>query len=46
MLAGPNLTLCQMVRDQGFDVIVSGGVSSNDDIQEVKKLNLSGVIIG
>ncbi|MBI4407440.1 MAG: imidazole glycerol phosphate synthase subunit HisF [Candidatus Kerfeldbacteria bacterium] len=46
MLTGPNFALCQLVRDQGFEVVVSGGVSSNDDIEQAKQLGFAGVIVG
>lgn len=46
MLSGPNFSLCQLVKDQGFNVIVSGGVSSNDDLLQAKQLGFLGVIVG
>ncbi len=46
MLTGPNFTLCKLAKDQGFDVIVSGGVSSNDDVEQAQQLGFTGVIVG
>lgn len=45
MLAGPNFSLCQRVKDKGFNVMVSGGVRSNADLDQAKQLGMS-VIIG
>jgi cyclase len=46
MLLGPNFDLCQTVADNGFNVVVSGGVSSNADLQQAKQLGFWGVITG
>ena len=51
LLSGPNLDLCEKVSDTGMDVIISGGVSSMDDIRKIAELasvkaHISGVIIG
>jgi len=46
MMSGPNFALCQQVSDQGFDVIVSGGVSSEADLVKAEQLGFAGVITG
>lgn len=45
MLTGPNFNLCTTVQNQGFNVVVSGGVSSNSDLEAAEKLGMS-VIVG
>lgn len=45
MLTGPNFNLCTTVQNQGFNVVVSGGVSSNSDLAAAEKLGMS-VIVG
>ena len=45
MFTGPNFSLCQAVKDQGFDVIVSGGVGDDADVERAKQLGMS-VIVG
>ena len=47
MLAGPNLeAMKEMAEAVNVDVIASGGVSKAQDIIELKKTGVSGVIIG
>ncbi|EKD76496.1 MAG: Phosphoribosylformimino-5-aminoimidazole carboxamide ribotide isomerase [uncultured bacterium] len=46
MLAGPNLELAKKVQQAGFDVIVSGGVTTQQDIKAVQAMNAAGMIIG
>lgn len=47
MLEGPNFEIYERIMEEtGLDVIVSGGVSSMEDIERLKKLNPYGVIIG
>ncbi len=47
MLTGPNLELYKLLRDHtSLDIIVSGGISSLEDIKASKDLNLYGVISG
>ncbi len=46
MLSGPNFDLCQTIAAAGFQVVVSGGVSSNQDIERAKHRGFSGVITG
>ncbi len=48
MLAGPNFDLYKklIVRFKGLKVIASGGVSSINDLVELKKIKVHGVIIG
>lgn len=47
MLAGPNFTELEKInRETDLDVIASGGVSSLDDLQKLKKLDMYGAIIG
>lgn len=46
MLAGPNLELPRLVQQAGFDVIVSGGVTTTADIGSVSSMGAAGMIIG
>ncbi len=47
MLKGPNLTAMEeMVNHVGIEVIASGGVSSIDDVRNLKDIGMHGVIIG
>ncbi len=47
MLSGPNFSaIRRMVEAVGMEVIASGGVSSLEDVQKLKSLGISGVIIG
>lgn len=48
MLTGPNFDLYKklLVRFKGLKVIASGGVSSINDLVELKKIKVHGVIIG
>lgn len=47
MLQGPNFEIYEkLLQETDLDVIVSGGVSSMEDIEKLKKINPYGVIIG
>ncbi|MBI2416110.1 MAG: imidazole glycerol phosphate synthase subunit HisF [Candidatus Kerfeldbacteria bacterium] len=46
MLAGPNLKLATTVQQAGFAVIVSGGVTSPQDVSAIQQLDCDGMIIG
>lgn len=47
MMCGPNLVSTKELVDKtGLNIIASGGVSSIADIENVKNINCSGVIIG
>lgn len=48
MLIGPNLELYKKIKANfhSIKLIASGGVSSQEDIDELGKLNLDGVIVG
>jgi len=48
MLQGPSIELYQKILEKNKDIllIASGGVSSLEDIENLRKLNLNGVIIG
>jgi len=47
MLNGPNLkAMEEMVKSVGIEVIASGGVTSLEDIINLKELGVSGVIVG
>ncbi len=47
MLSGPNLrAMEEMTKAVGIEVIAAGGVSSVDDVRNLKDAGLSGVIIG
>lgn len=46
-LAGPNLETCRQLKDElGMHVILSGGVSSKEDIAEADEHGIEGVIVG
>lgn len=46
MLAGLNLDLAKTIQEDGFQVIVSGGISSQADVDLVKSGGFAGMIIG
>ncbi len=47
MLQGPSLDLYkEIMQETGVQLIASGGVSSIDDLQQLKKLGCAGAIIG
>mgnify|MGYP001466244364 CR=1 FL=1 len=47
MLTGPNFSATRaMVEQAGVDIIASGGISHIDDVRILKKIGVSGVIIG
>lgn len=47
MLEGPNFSIYKrLIEETNLEIIVSGGVSSMEDIKRLKKLNPYGVIIG
>jgi phosphoribosylformimino-5-aminoimidazole carboxamide ribotide isomerase len=47
MLQGPSLDLYkEIMQETGVQLIASGGVSSIDDLQQLKELGCSGAIIG
>lgn len=47
MMRGPNIQATkEIIEIAGYNVIASGGVSTMDDIEELKKIGASGVIIG
>ncbi len=47
MLAGPNIQATKKLMDEtGLDIIASGGVSSMEDLQNLYRQGIQGVIIG
>lgn len=47
MLCGPNLNATEeMVLKTGMNIIASGGMSNMEDVRNIKKTGVSGVIIG
>lgn len=47
MMSGPNFETAKRLMDEtDLDIILSGGVSSMDDVQKAKELGMSGTIIG
>ena len=47
MMQGPNLQETEkMVRETGMDIVMSGGVSSLDDIRHARDCGCSGVVLG
>lgn len=48
MLTGPSIALYQKIQEQfgSLELVASGGVSSTDDLDKLKALNVAGVIIG
>lgn len=47
MLSGPNIkAMSEMVKETNLDVIASGGVSKIEDLFELKKVGVSGAIVG
>lgn len=47
MLAGPNFKIYEeLSKKTGLDIIASGGVTTIEDIQKLKEMNLYGAIIG
>ena len=45
-LEGPNFDLMRQLMKEKFEIITAGGVSSIDDILELKKIGIKNVIIG
>jgi len=45
-LSGPNFDEIKKVLESGLKVIVAGGISSNEDVRELKELGVYGCIIG
>lgn len=43
---GPNLDLTKKIVDAGFEVLAAGGISSLDDLNELKKIKAAGAVIG
>ncbi|OIP80356.1 1-(5-phosphoribosyl)-5-[(5-phosphoribosylamino)methylideneamino]imidazole-4-carboxamide isomerase [Candidatus Peregrinibacteria bacterium CG22_combo_CG10-13_8_21_14_all_44_10] len=46
MLAGVNTDAVSQFLNKGFEIIVAGGVSSIDDIKQLRELGANGAIIG
>ncbi len=48
MLEGPNIALYKKIiaKCEGVQLIASGGVSSMDDVEKLKKIGVEGIIIG
>ncbi|HAV43203.1 TPA: 1-(5-phosphoribosyl)-5-[(5-phosphoribosylamino)methylideneamino]imidazole-4-carboxamide isomerase [bacterium] len=47
MMRGPNFEgIAELIRTTTLEVIASGGISSMQDIEKLKRLNLKGVIVG
>lgn len=46
LLAGPNVPLMKEWKKAGFEIICAGGVSSLDDIRQLKAAGIDGAIIG
>ena len=47
MLIGPNIDYTKYLIDEtGLDIIASGGISSIEDLKEVKSINAEGAIVG
>lgn len=47
MMCGPNIESTKdLIEKTGMDIIASGGVSKIEDIENVKNINASGIIIG
>ena len=47
MMSGPNIKATkELIEKTGLNIIASGGVSSKADVEKVKNINASGVIIG
>lgn len=46
LMGGPNLELMKQWKKAGFEVICAGGVSSVADIEQLKKADIDGAIIG
>lgn len=46
MMAGPNFSAYEKINKLEVDIIASGGVSSTEDINTLKKENIYGAIIG
>jgi len=45
-LAGPDVDGARAIADLGLDVIVSGGVSSLDDLRRAREAGLAGAVVG
>lgn len=46
MMAGPNFGAYEKINELGIDVIASGGVSTYEDVETLKKIDIYGAIIG
>ncbi len=46
MLKGPNFELIKSMKREGFKIIAAGGVTTMEDLQNLKKINCEGAIIG
>lgn len=47
MMTGPNVQLCQQLKDAtGLEIIVSGGVSNGEDLKKLQEAGGSGAICG
>jgi phosphoribosylformimino-5-aminoimidazole carboxamide ribotide isomerase len=46
MLEGPDFTTTFELSDMGLDVIASGGITTKDDLDKLKKENMYGAILG
>lgn len=46
LMGGPNIPLMKQWKQAGFEVICAGGVSSKQDIKELKNAGIDGAIIG
>jgi len=45
-LKGPNFTMIEKVLEQPFKVIIAGGVSTNEQAQQLNEMEAYGVIVG
>lgn len=45
-LTGPNFNLLKKVQQEGFQVIAAGGIKDQKDIENLRKQNLFGAIVG
>lgn len=46
MMSGPNFALLKRVKEDGFQVIASGGISSAEDLAELEKTGIPAAVIG
>ncbi len=46
MLSGPSFKSVSEVQESGLSIIVAGGISSEQDVEKLRKMNVNGVIIG